>query len=71
MLPTIAPDLDYANLSEVADGGGAQLAYVEMIDPTTPTDRRDELARALLTYCRRDTAGMVRITRRLAINGPT
>ena len=71
VLPTIAPDLDYANLTEVADGGAAQVAYVEMVDPQTPQERKDALERALRIYCRRDTEGMVRITRRLAINGPT
>ena len=68
VLPTIAPDLDYANLAEVADGGAAQLAYLEMIDPQTPPERKDALERALRTYCRRDTEGMVRIARRLSMS---
>ncbi|MHB8493734.1 MAG: DUF2779 domain-containing protein [Casimicrobiaceae bacterium] len=71
VLRTIAPDLDYANLTEVADGGAAQLAYLEMVDPQAPQERKDALERALRIYCRRDTEGMVRITRRLAMNGPT
>ena len=66
VLPTIAPELDYANLGEVADGGGAQLAYVEMIDPHTAAERRALLAGGLRMYCRRDTEGMIRIARFLA-----
>jgi hypothetical protein len=61
VLPTIAPELDYGNLTNVADGGGAQLAYLEIIDPETSVTRKDELAHALHVYCRRDTEGMVRI----------
>jgi hypothetical protein len=61
VLPTIAPELDYRNLKDVADGGGAQLAYLEVIAPETPVARKDELTRALHVYCRRDTEGMVRI----------
>ena len=61
VLPTIAPELDYGNLTDVADGGGAQLAYLEIIGSETSATRKDELMRALHVYCRRDTDGMVRI----------
>jgi hypothetical protein len=61
VLPTIAPEMDYGNLTDVADGGGAQLAYLEIIAPETSVTRKDELTRALHVYCRRDTDGMVRI----------
>jgi hypothetical protein len=40
LLPTIAPDLDYANLDEVADGTSAQIAYLEMVDAGTGDERR-------------------------------
>jgi hypothetical protein len=63
VLPTIAPELDYGNLTDVADGGGAQLAYLEIIAAETSVARKDELTRALHVYCRRDTEGMVRIAR--------
>ena len=63
VLPTIAPDLDYANLDEVTDGGAAQVAYLEMIHQETLPIRKNELAQALLAYCQRDTEGMVRIVR--------
>jgi hypothetical protein len=63
VLPTIAPEMDYENLTDVADGSGAQLAYLEVIAPETSAARKDELTRALHVYCRRDTEGMVRIAR--------
>ncbi|MBM4288350.1 MAG: DUF2779 domain-containing protein [Deltaproteobacteria bacterium] len=61
VLPTIAPDLDYESLDEVQDGGSAQLAYAEAIDPATPPERRQELSEKLLAYCRMDTLGLVRL----------
>jgi hypothetical protein len=60
VLPTVAPDLDYSNL-DVGDGGAAQSAYLEAIDPATLTERREELRVHLLAYCERDTLAMVRL----------
>ena len=62
VLPTIAPDLDYADL-EVADGGMAQEAYREMIAADTGQERRAALAQALRVYCERDTMALVRVVR--------
>lgn len=59
VLPTVAPDLDYAKLEEVQDGGGAQEAYVKAIDPSVSLERREELRKRLLTYCGLDTWAMV------------
>lgn len=59
VLPTVAPDLDYAKLEEVQDGTGAQEAYVNAIDPNTPPERKEELRKRLLTYCGLDTWAMV------------
>jgi len=66
VLPTIAPELDYENLEDVADGGQAQLAYLEAVDPDTSADRRALLDQALRRYCGRDTMAMVRLTQALA-----
>jgi len=66
VLPTVAPDLDYADLEEVQDGGSAQLAYLEAIHPDTSEARRDELATSLLAYCERDTLAMIRVEEALA-----
>lgn len=62
VLPTIAPDLAYDAL-EVGDGGAAQRAYAELIDPETPPQRRESIAAALRHYCGRDTEAMVRVAR--------
>ena len=43
LLPTVVPELDYAALEEVRDGGGAQRAYLELIDATTEEGRRASL----------------------------
>lgn len=60
VLPTIAPDLAYDNL-EVANGGMAQDAFAEIMQPDTLPERRMQLRDALLLYCERDTLAMVRI----------
>jgi len=60
VLPTIAPELDYANL-EVGDGQMAQDAYREAINPSTVTARKEHLREAMLQYCQQDTYAMVKI----------
>ena len=61
VLPTIAPDLDYANLESVQSGDMVEPVYFELIDPETTAERKAALTAALLTYCERDTLGMVRL----------
>jgi hypothetical protein len=61
VLPTIAPELDYANLDDVQSGEMVEPIYFEMIDPATTGERRKVLENALLTYCERDTLAMVRL----------
>ncbi len=61
VLPAIAPELDYANLDEVADGLGAQAAYTEAIHRDTLPERKAQLEKALQEYCTRDTVAMVKI----------
>ena len=61
VLPTVAPELGYDALGEVADGQAAQMAYLEMIDSKTMDGRKQALAFELRTYCANDTAGMIRI----------
>lgn len=60
VLPTIAPELAYDDL-DVANGGMAQDAFAEMMDPETTVERRGQLYNSLLKYCERDTLAMVRI----------
>ena len=66
MLPTIAPDLDYGNLESVQSGDMVEPVYFEMVDAGTAAQRKNELKEALLTYCARDTLGMMRVAEFLA-----
>lgn len=68
VLPTIAPELDYAMLTDVADGGAAQGAYLEAIHADTLPARKFVLENALRTYCHRDTEAMIRILHHLQHN---
>ena len=61
VLPTVAPDLDYGNLASVRSGDMVEPAYFEMVNRDTGGERRAALETALLTYCARDTLGMVRV----------
>lgn len=60
VVPTIAPELDYANLA-IGDGGDAQLGYLQAIAPETSPEEKERLRRQLLDYCERDTLAMVRL----------
>lgn len=64
LLPTIAPDLNYASL-EVKDGSNAQEAWFEAADPDCDPLRREALEEALKAYCERDTWAMVAVARGL------
>ena len=68
VLPTIAPDLDYAKLEHVKEGGGAQEAFSEILDRSTSAERRATHTSALLKYCSLDTLAMVRIVQYLQTN---
>jgi Domain of unknown function(DUF2779) len=82
VLPTVAPDLDYASLSDVRDGGGAQQAYLRLIGhdladeggssapaPASGQARSQGLREALLTYCAQDTLALVRLVHFFAESG--
>ncbi len=61
VLPTIAPDMDYAKLEGIQEGMGASVAYLEAIDPETSAERKEEIREELLKYCKHDTEAMVRL----------
>lgn len=65
VLPTIAPELRYSDLSGVHDGMEAQSAYQEAIRPSTTEERRAEIRGHLQTYCKLDTLAMVAIANAL------
>lgn len=58
--PSIAPDLSYEGL-EVAGGGMAMEAFAEIIDSATTPERRQQLRRALLEYCKLDSLSNLKI----------
>jgi CRISPR/Cas system-associated exonuclease Cas4 (RecB family) len=60
VVPALIPQLAYDGL-EVSDGGQASLAYMEVLEPNTPPDRRRALAAALRAYCKRDTEALVEL----------
>jgi hypothetical protein len=61
VLPAMVPDLSYADLDGVADGGMAMEAYQEAISPDCDDERKSEIRRQLLAYCKLDTYAMVRL----------
>lgn len=63
VLPTIAPDLDYQDLDGVKDGGMAMEAYKEAISSSTAADRKADIERQLLGYCKLDTLAMIHLWR--------
>ncbi len=70
VLPVIAPDLNYADLNEVQEGTGAQVAYLyAVLEPTTTPERKADLERKLRIYCRQDTWAMVEVAYFLAKAG--
>jgi hypothetical protein len=61
--PTISAELGYEHLNEVQEGDGAQLAFLELRNPTVTPDRAAGLRSALLRYCAHDTWVMVVLRR--------
>jgi hypothetical protein len=64
-MPTIDANLGYEHLSEVREGDGAQVAFLELRGP----DVEPERAAALLNYCGHDTWVMVVLRRFLCGEG--
>ena len=60
MLPALVPGLAYDDL-EISEGTLASLAYAEIIRTETPEERRRQLRKSLLAYCKRDTEAEVRL----------
>jgi hypothetical protein len=61
VLPAVVPELSYADLEGVQDGGMAMDAFQEAIHPTTSAERKSQIQRQLLAYCKLDTYAMVRL----------
>jgi Domain of unknown function(DUF2779) len=61
VLPAAVPELSYDKLDGVQDGGTAMQAFYEAIQSCTSEERKSEIERQLLAYCRLDTFAMVRL----------
>lgn len=59
VLPAVVPELRYDALDGVQDGGMAMEAFLEAIHPNTSVERKREIERQLLNYCKLDTYAMV------------
>lgn len=68
VLPTLAPELDYATLEGARSGVEAQELYLEALDPSTTPARHERVRHELLAYCERDTLAMVVLLERLCAN---
>jgi hypothetical protein len=67
VLPTIAPDMDYAKLEGIQEGTEASSAYLEAIHPQTSAQRKELIRKNLLKYCKHDTEAMVRLVHFFAL----
>lgn len=61
VLPAVVSELRYDTLDGVQDGGMAMVAFLEAIHIGTALDRKREIERQLLAYCKLDTYAMVRL----------
>ena len=61
VLPALCPELNYASLAGVQDGGMAMAAFLEALSPQTSSTRKAEIEQQLLAYCALDTYAMVRL----------
>ena len=61
VLPAVAPDLSYAALDGVQDGGMAMNAFLEAIASATTKPRKAQIEQQLIDYCGLDTYAMVRL----------
>jgi len=64
VLPALVPHLGYDDL-EIGDGLLASLAYEELRDPGTSSNRSAQLRAHLLGYCQRDTEALLELFRAL------
>ncbi len=65
VLPALVPELRYAELDGVQDGGGAQAAYLDATNPETSPERKEQLRQQLLAYCGLDTLAMVKLWQKI------
>lgn len=61
VLPAVCPELTYDSLDGVKNGGMAQEAFLEAINPNTTSERKEQIQQQLHDYCKLDTFAMVRL----------
>jgi hypothetical protein len=61
VLPALVPTLKYSDLEGVQHGGMAMDAFVEALQSTTTSERKEQIRSQLLAYCKLDTYAMVRL----------
>jgi predicted RecB family nuclease len=61
VLPTIVPEMNYAELEGIKEGTAASDGFLEAISPESTPERKAELEEQLLRYCKFDTEAMVEI----------
>jgi len=69
VVPAMFPEessLRYDALEEVQDGELAQKAYLEAIASSTTADRRQQIERQLLAYCKLDTLATIKLWSKFA-----
>jgi predicted RecB family nuclease len=64
VLPALLPEMGYENLA-IQEGNMASVAYLRMLDPSTPEKEKEKIRGDLLAYCAHDTLAMVRIREEL------
>lgn len=64
VLPALVPSMRYDDLF-IQGGRHASVEYLRMIHPDTSQEEREEIRRALLSYCGYDTLGMAKIREEL------
>jgi predicted RecB family nuclease len=65
--PALCPAFSYDDLDEIADGGAASAAFLQLASGRiTSPGKVLQLRNALLAYCKRDTLAMVEVHRALA-----
>jgi hypothetical protein len=62
VLPVLVPELTYKVLN-VQKGDQAVERWEKMINPNTPKEEKEQIAKDLLEYCALDTMAMVKIYR--------
>lgn len=65
VMPTLIPELSYKDLN-IQEGGSASASWPVLTDPSVPKEKRKQLHKDMIAYCRLDVLGMVKILEHLS-----